>query len=147
VKKNYKRKERKSNHNFAVVRGQELLLRVPLPMAEVWAEMQPQIVSAPLGLMHRAAKSPSGVISLMRFRHFFRFGHYVMPHFASTFPQNLIKPCCHRELSLSATTRMTISTASCAASKFVRLRQSVLDFNLVRGREICAVPPFMRQVQ
>jgi hypothetical protein len=40
VKKNYQRKERKSNHKFEVVRGQELLVRVPLPMAEVWAEMQ-----------------------------------------------------------------------------------------------------------
>jgi len=25
------------------VRGQELLVRVPLPMAEVWAEMQAQV--------------------------------------------------------------------------------------------------------
>ena len=40
MKKNYQRKERKSNHKFEVVRGQELLVRVPLPMAEVWAEMQ-----------------------------------------------------------------------------------------------------------
>jgi len=31
VKKNYQRKERKSNHKFEVVRGQELLVRVPLP--------------------------------------------------------------------------------------------------------------------
>ena len=38
MKKNYQRKERKSNHKFEVVRGQELLVRVPLPMAEVWAE-------------------------------------------------------------------------------------------------------------
>jgi len=43
VKKNYQRKERKSNHKFEVVRGQELLVRVPLPMAEVWAEMQAQV--------------------------------------------------------------------------------------------------------
>jgi len=26
-----------------IVRGQELLVRVPLPMAEVWAEMQAQV--------------------------------------------------------------------------------------------------------
>jgi hypothetical protein len=43
VRKNYQRKERKSNHKFEVVRGQELLVRVPLPMAEVWAEMQTQV--------------------------------------------------------------------------------------------------------
>jgi len=34
VRKNYQRKERKSNHKFEVVEGQELLVQVPLPMAE-----------------------------------------------------------------------------------------------------------------
>ena len=43
MRKNYQRKERKSNHKFEVVRGQELMVRVPLPMAEVWAEMQAQV--------------------------------------------------------------------------------------------------------
>jgi hypothetical protein len=43
VKKNYQRKAHKSNHKFEVVGGQELLVRVPLPMAEVWAEMQAQV--------------------------------------------------------------------------------------------------------
>jgi hypothetical protein len=43
VRKKYQRKERKSNHKFEVVRGQELLVRVPLPLAEVWAEMQAQV--------------------------------------------------------------------------------------------------------
>jgi hypothetical protein len=43
VKKNYQRKERKSNHKFEVVGGQELLVQVPLPMAEVWAELQAQV--------------------------------------------------------------------------------------------------------
>ena len=43
MRKNYQRKERKSNHKFEVVRGQEFLMRVPLPMAEVWAEMQAQV--------------------------------------------------------------------------------------------------------
>ena len=43
MRKNYQRKERKSNHKFEMVRGQELLVRVPLPMAEVWAEMQAQV--------------------------------------------------------------------------------------------------------
>jgi putative transposase len=43
VRNNYQRKERKSNHKFEVARGQELLVRVPLPMAEVWAEMQAQV--------------------------------------------------------------------------------------------------------
>ena len=43
MKKNYQRKERKSNHKFEVVGGQELLVRVPLPMTEMWAEMQAQV--------------------------------------------------------------------------------------------------------
>jgi hypothetical protein len=40
---NYQRKERKSNHKFEVVGGQELMVGAPLPMAEVWAEMQTQV--------------------------------------------------------------------------------------------------------
>ena len=43
MRKNYQRKERKSNHKFEVVGEQELLVRVPLPIAEVWAEMQAQV--------------------------------------------------------------------------------------------------------
>jgi putative transposase len=43
VRKNYQRKTRKSNHKFEVVGGQELVMRVPLPMAEVWAEMQAHV--------------------------------------------------------------------------------------------------------
>ena len=43
MRKNYQRKARKSNHKFEVVGGQELLVRVPLPMAEVWAELQAQV--------------------------------------------------------------------------------------------------------
>ena len=43
MRKKYQSKERKSNHKFEVVRGQELMVRVPLPMAEVWAEMQAQV--------------------------------------------------------------------------------------------------------
>src|ERR1700681_3637041 len=43
VRKKYQRKDRKSNHKFEIVRGQELLVRVPLPIAEVWAEMQAQV--------------------------------------------------------------------------------------------------------
>jgi hypothetical protein len=34
VRKNYQRKERKSNHKFEVVGGEELMVRVPLPMAD-----------------------------------------------------------------------------------------------------------------
>jgi hypothetical protein len=41
VRKNYQKQERKSNHKFEIVGGQELL--VPLPIAEVWAEMQAQV--------------------------------------------------------------------------------------------------------
>ena len=43
MRKNYQRKDRKSNHKFKIVRGQELRVRVPLPMAEVWAELQAQV--------------------------------------------------------------------------------------------------------
>jgi len=43
VKKNYQTKDRKSNHKFEIVQGQELQVRVPLPMAEVWAEMQARV--------------------------------------------------------------------------------------------------------
>jgi transposase-like protein len=43
VKKNYQRKAHKSNYKFEVVGGQELQVRVPLPMAEVWAEMQAKV--------------------------------------------------------------------------------------------------------
>ena len=41
--KKYQSKERKSIHKFEIVRGQELLVQVPLPMAEMWAEMQTQV--------------------------------------------------------------------------------------------------------
>jgi transposase-like protein len=43
VRNRYQKKDRKSNHEFEVVGGQELLVRVPLPMAEVWAEMQAEV--------------------------------------------------------------------------------------------------------
>jgi len=43
VRNKYQRKDRKSNHKFEVVGGQELLVRVSSPMAEVWAEMQAQV--------------------------------------------------------------------------------------------------------
>jgi len=43
VRNNYQSKEHKSNHKFEVMRGQEVLVRVPLPMAELWAEMQAQV--------------------------------------------------------------------------------------------------------
>ena len=43
MRNNYQRKDRKSNHKFEVVGGQELMVRVPLPMAEVWAEMQAHV--------------------------------------------------------------------------------------------------------
>ena len=44
MRNKYQRKQRKSNpQKFEVVGGQELMMRVPLPMAEVWAEMQAQV--------------------------------------------------------------------------------------------------------
>jgi hypothetical protein len=63
VKKNYQRKERKSDHKFEVVRGQELLVRVPLLMAEVWAEMQAQVEEltgqAELQILGKRSHAPS----------------------------------------------------------------------------------------
>jgi putative transposase len=43
VRNNYQRKERKSIHKLEEVQGQELQVRVPLPMVEVWAEMQAKV--------------------------------------------------------------------------------------------------------
>jgi putative transposase len=43
VRKKYQSNDGKSNHKFEVVGEQEVLVRVPLPMAEVWAEMQAQV--------------------------------------------------------------------------------------------------------
>ena len=43
MRKNYQRKEHKFNHKFEVIGKQELLVQVPLPLAEVWAEMQAQV--------------------------------------------------------------------------------------------------------
>jgi len=43
VKKKYQSREHKSNPKFEMVRGQKLLAQVPLPMAEVWAEMQARV--------------------------------------------------------------------------------------------------------
>jgi hypothetical protein len=43
VRHKYQSKERKSNDKFEVAGGQELLVRVPLPIAEVWAEMQARV--------------------------------------------------------------------------------------------------------
>jgi hypothetical protein len=43
VRKKYQRQDHKSNPKFEIVRGQELLVQVPLPMAEVWAELQARV--------------------------------------------------------------------------------------------------------
>jgi putative transposase len=43
VRNKYQRKDRKSNHKFEVMQGPEATVRVLLPMAEVWAEMQAQV--------------------------------------------------------------------------------------------------------
>ncbi len=43
MRNKYQRQDHKSNDKFQIVRGQELLVRVPLPIAEVWAEMQAQV--------------------------------------------------------------------------------------------------------
>jgi hypothetical protein len=43
VRKKYQRKQHKSNRKFEIVRGQELMVQVPLPIAEVWSELQTQV--------------------------------------------------------------------------------------------------------
>ena len=43
MRKNYQKKDHKSNHKYEVVGSQELTVRVPLPIAEVWAEMQAKV--------------------------------------------------------------------------------------------------------
>ena len=43
MRNKYQWQERKSNHKLEIVRGRELLVQVPLPMAEVWAKMQAQV--------------------------------------------------------------------------------------------------------
>jgi hypothetical protein len=43
VRKKYQRKQRKSNRKFEIVRGPELMVQVPLPIAEVWSELQTQV--------------------------------------------------------------------------------------------------------
>jgi hypothetical protein len=59
VRNKYQRKERKSNREFEVVGGEELMVRVPLPMAEVWAEMQAQVEE--LTGNRRGTEAPSGI--------------------------------------------------------------------------------------
>jgi hypothetical protein len=43
VRNKYQSRDHKSNPKFEVVRGQELLVQVPLPIAEVWSELQAQV--------------------------------------------------------------------------------------------------------
>ena len=43
MRNKYQSKDHKSNPKFEVVRGQELLVQVPLPIAEVWSELQAQV--------------------------------------------------------------------------------------------------------
>lgn len=43
MRKTYQGKTSKSNANFEVVGKRELLVQVPLPMAEVWAELQAEV--------------------------------------------------------------------------------------------------------
>lgn len=59
MRNKYQRKDRKSNRKFEVVGGQELLVRVPLPMAEVWAEMQVRVeeLTGQAGLQLRSWQS------------------------------------------------------------------------------------------
>jgi hypothetical protein len=40
VRKKYQRKQRKSNHKLQIVQGPESMVQVPLPIAEVWSELQ-----------------------------------------------------------------------------------------------------------
>ncbi len=43
MRNKYQREQRKSNHKFQIVCGQELLVQVPLPIAAVWSELQTQV--------------------------------------------------------------------------------------------------------
>jgi hypothetical protein len=43
VRKKYQRKQRKSNRKFEMVHGPELMVQVPLPIAEVRSELQTQV--------------------------------------------------------------------------------------------------------
>ena len=43
MRKEYQRQDRNSNHKLEVVRRQELLVQVPLPIVEVWSELQAQV--------------------------------------------------------------------------------------------------------
>ena len=43
MRNKYQRNQRKSNHKFQIVRGPELMVQVPLPIAEVWSELQTQV--------------------------------------------------------------------------------------------------------
>jgi transposase-like protein len=43
VRKKYQRQDDKSNHRFEIIGGQELRMQMPLPMAEVWAELQARV--------------------------------------------------------------------------------------------------------
>jgi hypothetical protein len=43
VRKEYQRQDRNSNHKLEVVRRQESLVQVPLPIVEVWSELQAQV--------------------------------------------------------------------------------------------------------
>ena len=61
MRKKYQRKVRKSNHKFEVVQGQELLVQVPLPMAEVWAEMQTRVGSLPISFTAQTTSAPNFV--------------------------------------------------------------------------------------
>ena len=43
MRNKYQSKDHKSNPKFEVVGGQALLVQVPLPIAEVWSELQAQV--------------------------------------------------------------------------------------------------------
>jgi len=58
VKRNYRRKAHKSNHKFEAVGEQELLVRVPLPMAEVRAVNQQTVCYLPLAASLRGISRP-----------------------------------------------------------------------------------------
>jgi hypothetical protein len=63
VGKRFQRQDRESNRKFEIVQGQELLVQVPLPMAEVWAELQAQVeeLTGQAGLQILRAVLESGV--------------------------------------------------------------------------------------
>ena len=101
MKNKYQRKERKSNPKFEVVRGQELLVRVPLPMAELWAEMQAQV------------EELTGQAGLQILRAILE--NEVTRRVATSWNLQFVRPCSFARLFPASTRFLAISTPNTSA--------------------------------